>query len=65
LLQHGYGFSISSHRALVAPTKGGVEKKITLEEFGNNLPEYDFCLLLVHEVASQKNFCNKENLFLN
>jgi hypothetical protein len=49
----------------VAPTKGGVERKITSEEAGSNLLEYDFCLLLVHELSSQKNLCNKENLLLN
>jgi hypothetical protein len=64
LLQRGYGFSTSSQRSPLAPTKGGVEKKITLEEFGNNLLEYDFGLLLVHELPFQ-NLCNKENLFLN
>jgi hypothetical protein len=36
----------------VVPKKGGVEKKITLEESRNNLLEYDFFLLLVHELAS-------------
>jgi hypothetical protein len=49
----------------VAPTKGGVEKKITLEESWNNLLEYDFFLRIVHELASQKKLYNKENLFLN
>ncbi len=49
----------------MTPTKGGVERKNTSEEAGNNLLEYDFCLLLVHEFSSQKNLCNKENLLLN
>jgi hypothetical protein len=65
LPQHGYGFATSSQRSPVAPTKGGVERKITSEEAGSNLLEYDFCLLLVHELSSQKNLCNKENLLLN
>jgi hypothetical protein len=44
----------------LAPIKGGVEKKITLEEFGNNLLEYDFCLLLVHELPFKKTFATKK-----
>jgi hypothetical protein len=41
------------------------QKDITLEESRNNLLEYDFCLLLMYELASQKNLCNKENILLN
>jgi hypothetical protein len=44
----------------VTPTKGGVERKNTSEEAGNNLLEYDFCLLLVHEFSSQKTFATKK-----
>jgi hypothetical protein len=44
----------------VAPTKGGVERKITSEEAGSNLLEYDFCLLLCMSFPLKKTFATKK-----
>ncbi len=44
----------------MAPTKGGVERKITSEEAGSNLLDYDFCLVLVHELSLKKTFVTKK-----
>ncbi len=54
------------HRDLLwHPQKEELKKRSHQKNSGNNLLEYDFCLVLVHEVAFQKNLCNKENLLLN
>jgi hypothetical protein len=60
LLQHGYGFATSSQRSPVAPTKGGVERKITSEEAGSNLLEYDFAYYLCMTFPLKKTFATKK-----
>lgn len=60
LLQHGYGFATSSQRSPVAPTKGGVERKITSEEAGSNYWNMIFAYYLCMTFPLKKTFATKK-----